>query len=207
MVFNVSDVTRRHRFPFAGTFETLGSSTSLCLLMVFQIGDLYQERHELTAPGLLSLDASREWPTTIRTLIEAIFAPYLNTDGQRLSVNGPDLEIRQESITALALVLYELATNAIKYGSLSLPTGIVQIEIALAKGNFDFVWKERGGPKLIDTPNRDGFGTSLVRRIVVDQFRGEIAYDWDSEGLVVRLLVPAAEILLIAESGRVMESS
>jgi len=163
--------------------------------------------HELTAPGLLSLDASREWPTTIRTLIEAIFAPYLNTDGQRLSVNGPDLEIRQESITALALVLYELATNAIKYGSLSLPTGIVQIEIALAKGNFDFVWKERGGPKLIDTPNRDGFGTSLVRRIVVDQFRGEIAYDWDSEGLVVRLLVPAAEILLIAESGRVMESS
>jgi PAS domain S-box-containing protein len=163
--------------------------------------------HELTAPGLLSLDASREWPTTIRTLIEAIFAPYLNTHGQRLSVNGPDLEIRQESITALALVLYELATNAIKYGSLSLPTGIVQIEIALAKGNLDFVWKERGGPKLIDKPNRDGFGTSLVRRIVVDQFRGEIAYDWDSEGLVVRLLVPAAEILLIAESGRVTELS
>jgi len=56
MVFNVSDVTRRHGFPFAGTFETLGSSTSLCLLMVFQIGDLYQERHG-TALGLLATRA------------------------------------------------------------------------------------------------------------------------------------------------------
>jgi PAS domain S-box-containing protein len=163
--------------------------------------------HELTRPGLLSLDASKERPTTIRALIDSIFAPYLNTDGQRLFVNGPDLQIQQQSITALALVLYELATNAVKYGSLSLPTGTLQIELALANANLDFVWKERGGPKLIETPSRDGFGTNLVRRIVVDQFGGEISYDWDTEGLVVRLLVPAAQILLVGESGRVMELS
>ena len=163
--------------------------------------------HELTRPGLLSLDANKEWPTTIRALIDSIFAPYLSTDGQRLSVNGPDLQIQQQSITALALMLYELATNAVKYGSLSLPTGTVEIELALANAHLDFVWKERGGPKLIETPSRDGFGTSLVRRIVVDQFHGEISYDWDTEGLVVRLLVPAAQILLIGEAGRVMELS
>jgi two-component sensor histidine kinase len=112
------------------------------------------------------LDASKEWLTTIRALIDSIFAPYLNTDGRRLSVNGPDLQIQQRSITALALVLYELATNAVKYGSLSLPTGTVQIELALANANLDFVWKERGGPKLIETPSRDGFGTSLVRAVL-----------------------------------------
>ena len=100
-----------------------------------------------------------------------------------------------------------LATNAVKYGSLSLPTGTVQIELALANANLDFVWKERGGPKLIETPSRDGFGTNLVRRIVIDQFGGEISYEWDTEGLVVRLLVPAAQILLIGEARRVMELS
>ena len=68
------------------------------------------------------------------------------------------------------------------------------------------MWKERGGPKLIERlVAREG--TSLVRRIVVDQFGGEISYDWDTEGLVVRLLVPAAQILLIGEAGRVMELS
>ena len=104
-------------------------------------------------------------------------------------------------------MLYELATNAVKYGSLSTPTGTVQIEMALANANLNFVWKERRGPKLTEIPSRDGFGTSLVRRIVVDQFGGEVAHDWDSEGLVVRLLVPAAQISLIGESGRVMELS
>ena len=53
--------------------------------------------HDLTRPGLLSLDANKEWPTTIRALIDSIFAPYLNTDGQCLFVDGPDLQIQQRS--------------------------------------------------------------------------------------------------------------
>jgi len=43
------------------------------------------------------LDANKEWPTTIRALIDSIFAPYLNTDGQCLFVDGPDLQIQQQS--------------------------------------------------------------------------------------------------------------
>jgi two-component sensor histidine kinase len=53
--------------------------------------------HDLTRPGLLSLDANKEWPTTIRALIDSIFAPYLNTDAQCLFVDGPDLQIQQQS--------------------------------------------------------------------------------------------------------------
>ena len=140
------------------------------------------------------MDKSQEQPATILALINSIFAPYLNTDRQRLSVNGPRLQVQQQSVTALALVFYELATNAVKYGSLSSPKGTVQIELALANAKLDFVWKERGGPKLRETPSHDGFGSSLVRRIV-DQFGGEIVYDWHVEGLVVRLLVPGAQIV------------
>ena len=53
MVFNVGDVTCRHRFPSLAHFRQLGSSMSLCLLIVFQIGDLYQARHGHSALRLL----------------------------------------------------------------------------------------------------------------------------------------------------------
>jgi two-component sensor histidine kinase len=144
--------------------------------------------HDLTRPGLLSLDISQEHPTTIRALIDSIFAPYLDTERRRLSLNGPDLQIKQQSITAFALVLYELATNAVKYGSLSVPNGTIQIDWVVANAKLNLEWKERGGPKVIGAPSGDGFGTNLVRRIVVDQFGGEVLYDWDSEGLIVRLV-------------------
>jgi PAS domain S-box-containing protein len=151
--------------------------------------------HDLTRPGLLSLDINQERPTTIRALINSIFAPYLDTQGKRLSVNGPDVQIKEQSFTALALVLYELATNAVKYGSLSVPTGTIQIDWMVAHAKLNFAWKERGGPKVIETPSRDGFGTSLVRRIVVDQFGGEVFYHWDSDGLIVRLVTPLERVL------------
>ena len=83
-------------------------------------------------------------------------------------------------------MLYELATNAIKCGSLSLPTGSVQINLFVEKNKFELEWQERGGPKLTETPNHEGFGTNLVRRVVTDQFAGEVFFDWNPEGLIVR---------------------
>jgi two-component sensor histidine kinase len=56
-------------------------------------------------------------------------------------------------------------------------------------------WTERCGPKLTQRPNHEGFGTSLVNRIVVDQFGGEISYDWHLEGLIVRLNMPSERLV------------
>ena len=146
--------------------------------------------HDLTRPGLLAFEWSNR-PTTIHALIDAIFAPYVNTGSlnklERVCVTGPDLPIQQQSITGLALLLYELATNAVKCGSLSVPSGSVQIDLSVTNGSVQMEWTERGGPKLIQRPYHEGFGTSLVSRIVVDQFGGDVSYDWHLEGLIVRL--------------------
>ena len=56
-----------------------------------------------------------------------------------------------------------------------------------------------GGPKFNRTSYREGFGTSLVRRIVVDQFGGEVSYDWDIEGLIVRLNMPSERLLAVSD--------
>jgi two-component sensor histidine kinase len=93
------------------------------------------------------------------------------------------------------LVLYELATNAVKCGSLSVPTGGVQVSLSVNNGRFELEWKERDGPKLTETPNCQGFGTNLVHRIFTGQFAGEVFYDWDPDGLVVRLMAPSGCVL------------
>jgi two-component system CheB/CheR fusion protein len=137
-----------------------------------------------------------------RALIDAIFAPYLdgNLSGNshRLIVAGPDVLVQQQAVTSLALVLYELATNAVKCGSLSLPTGSVQITLSLVNDKFELKWRERGGPKLTEAPNHEGFGTNLVRRVVADQFKGEVVYDWNPDGLILRLIAPSHHLIEVA---------
>jgi PAS domain S-box-containing protein len=154
--------------------------------------------HDLTGPSLLSAESQETQSMPLRALIDAIFAPYLDSSpsghSRRLSVVGPDVLVHQTSITSLALVLYELATNAVKCGSLSLPTGSVQITLSLVNDKFELEWSERGGPRC-EAPSYEGFGSNLVRRVVADQFRGEVVYDWDAEGLVVRLMAPSHQVM------------
>jgi two-component system CheB/CheR fusion protein len=106
--------------------------------------------------------------------------------------------LQEQSVTSLALVLYELATNAVKCGSLSIPTGCVQINLSMVDGKFELEWKERGGPRLTGTPNHEGFGTNLVRRVVTSQFAGEVFFDWSAEGLIVRLIAPSDRVIDVA---------
>jgi PAS domain S-box-containing protein len=158
--------------------------------------------HDLTRPGLLSTESEETQSMPFRALIDAIFAPYLDADlsgnSHRLIVAGPDVLVQQQAVTSLALVLYELATNAVKCGSLSLPTGSVQITLSLVDDKFELEWRERGGPKLTKAPTHEGFGTNLVRRVVTDQFKGEVVYDWNPDGLILRLIAPSHHLIEVA---------
>jgi two-component sensor histidine kinase len=107
------------------------------------------------------------------------------------------VHIQEQSVANLALVLYELATNAVKCGSLSLPKGSVQINLSMADDKFELEWKERNGPQLTEIPKHEGFGTNLVRRVVTG-LDGEVFFDWDAEGLIVRLLVPSDRVIDLA---------
>src|SRR5690349_1716342 len=158
--------------------------------------------HDLTRPGLLSTESEEAQSMPFRALIDAIFAPYLdgNLSGNshRLIVAGPDVLIQQQAVTSLALVLYELATNAVKCGSLSLPTGSVLIKLSMVDDTFELEWRERGSPKLTEAPTHEGFGTNLVRRVVADQVRGEVVYDWNPDGLILRLIAPSHHLIEVA---------
>jgi PAS domain S-box-containing protein len=148
--------------------------------------------HGLTRPSLIDAEA-KPGQAMLSTLIRAIFAPYASDDAhnpERIIITGCDLPISERAITSVALVLHELATNAAKYRCLSAATGKVHVDCALAKDELFVTWKEQGGPSIKGDPDQEGFGGKLARQIVVHQFGGKIANEWNPGGLFVHLTLP-----------------
>jgi PAS domain S-box-containing protein len=138
-----------------------------------------------------------EQSTTLHALIETILLPYRGrTDNRpRVVIRGPDIPIASGAITSFALLLHEFATNAAKYGALSTSTGTIEIVCAEDNGQFALRWTERGGPRVENQIDGEGFGTLLARATVKDQLAGEISRDWKPEGLTIRLSVARDRII------------
>jgi PAS domain S-box-containing protein len=84
-------------------------------------------------------------------------------DPDRFDTGGPAVDLAPEPALHLALVLHELATNAHKYGALSVPEGRVSLHWRVHGGMLELDWQESGGPA-VPPPSRRGFGTALIER-------------------------------------------
>jgi two-component sensor histidine kinase len=92
----------------------------------------------------------------------------------------------------IAISLHELATNAAKYGSLSVADGRVEIIWSrTADGRLNLRWIETGGPT-VTPPTHKGFGTGVMENIIAGQLRGEVHFDWCDQGLVCEIALPLA---------------
>lgn len=153
--------------------------------------------HELIIPALGSGNELVKRGTTLDALVAAISSPYRAQTGEHecFSLAGPAVPLGGQAVTSFALVLHELATNATKYGALSFPEGHIAIGWSVEAGTLLLEWRERGGPAISGPPSGQGFGSLLARRSVEGQLGGELAYDWDPEGLVVRLSAPMERLL------------
>jgi two-component sensor histidine kinase len=117
--------------------------------------------------------------------------PHGGTD--RFTIGGPQVWLPPALALSLALALHELATNASKYGSLSSETGTVALEwdvvSAPEKPRLVLQWSERGGPP-VTPPTRQGFGTRLIQRSLAEAIGGNVAVDYQPQGLVCRIEAP-----------------
>ena len=144
--------------------------------------------------------ASRDSELLCREVLEALPAAVYTIDaaGRKdhgfFIITGPCLPIGGNAVTSIALVMHELATNAAKYGALSSPGGYIHIDWSVKKDELLLTWKEHGGPSLDGPAEHEGFGSSLVRRIVTGQFGGQLSYDWKPKGLIIRLSVPVERL-------------
>jgi len=123
-------------------------------------------------------------------VIRATLAPFLSDPAPRIVIEGPPLLLSEELGGALALAVHELATNAIKYGALSVPQGSVSFgwtrERAPQGEQVAFDWKERGGPAPVK-PARDGFGTRMIRAVTAREKAGAVSIDYEPDGLHCRI--------------------
>jgi two-component system CheB/CheR fusion protein len=124
---------------------------------------------------------------SLHDLVASIASPYAAPADGRIALSGPDLSLQPSEATALALVLYELATNAAKYGALSVPDGRLAIAWRANAGTLSLNWQETGGPAVAGPPPREGFGTKLARLTAAGQLDGAIAFAWEPAGVHVEL--------------------
>jgi two-component sensor histidine kinase len=122
-------------------------------------------------------------------ILTRILLPH---DEGRSVIRGPTLCVGERAATSLALLFHELATNAAKYGSLSIDQGAVEIEWDADEKDIRLQWQETGGPAT-KPPERQGNGVRLVNA-TIQQLGGKIEYDWRPEGLIARLRLPIASL-------------
>ncbi len=132
-------------------------------------------------------------------LVRQQLAPFVDAGSERIELDGPDVLLTAEAAQAIGLALHELATNAIKYGALSVPHGKVTVSWAFASNpdeprHLQMSWVERGGPP-VTTPSRKGFGHIVIERMVAESLNGEIAMVFAPEGLSWALSIPMANLV------------
>ncbi|WP_454656264.1 sensor histidine kinase [Bosea beijingensis] len=132
----------------------------------------------------------------IRAVIDGALAPHRSDIGT-IHIEGPPLQLPADLAMTMALAANELATNAVKYGALSVEAGEVAIRWAVGRPQsedaFRFEWIESGGPAVVK-PRRQGFGSRLVERVMAQKFQGEVELDYRPEGLRYVLTTTMAHV-------------
>ncbi len=132
---------------------------------------------------------------SLKGLLTDLFSPYADIGRSRVVLDGDDVLIDDRSATPLALLFHELATNASKYGALSVADGEVTITIGRSEREVTLCWVERGGPPIAAAPaGSGGFGSQLIELSAVRQLGGTVDRDWRPEGLVVTTKVPVSSL-------------
>jgi two-component sensor histidine kinase len=146
--------------------------------------------HEMTLPSLSHEDMIGDRQTTLFQLLSNILAPYGHDGSDRWQLKGCDVEVSREKITNLALLFHEFATNAAKYGALSVEEGKLSITISIEDETVEITWLESGCPSGTDTDRGAiGFGGRL-EQMIGQSLKLCITREWLPDGLRIRLSAP-----------------
>ena len=142
---------------------------------------------------------SRNWEgAQLTDLVHSQMAPFTEDVSARIEMKGPEVDLRSDAVHSLTLALHELATNAAKYGALSVPDGRVavdwQVTDAGPDGRFHMTWREHDGPP-VTPPERKGFGHVVIADMVGNALRGQVELRFDQSGLCWTLDAPAASVI------------
>lgn len=122
---------------------------------------------------------------SLLALLETILTPY--DAHEHVVIEGRDPLVRGKAVTSIALLFHELATNAAKYGALSVQGGRLNVLVSEGAAGMRLLWEETGGPA--PSPGSHGFGSRLEKALS-KAIGATIARDWRPAGLLVTISIP-----------------
>jgi PAS domain S-box-containing protein len=171
------------------TVQAIASATGRSAKTFAEFRDDFSDR--LVSLGRTHSLLTREaWAgAELHDILKSELEPYLDDSG-RITIEGPTVSVPRDMVVSVGMAVHELTTNAVKYGSLSVPGGRVHVAIetdgAPVEPKLTMVWTESGGPT-VQTPTRRGFGSLLLNRLLSSQLGGQLAIDYRPEGIVARV--------------------
>ena len=105
----------------------------------------------------------------LHTLVADELLAQAIREGGRAAVAGPAVLLRPSAAGAFALALHELATNAVKFGAMTVPDGLIDVSWSVGSGEggepwLTWNWAESGLSGLPPLPPRNGFGVEMIER-------------------------------------------
>ena len=127
-------------------------------------------------------------------LVTSHISGFDDAAGRRVSLDGPIVKISPKEAQAIGLAFHELATNASKYGALSVETGAVAVRWQVGSdGRLTITWTERGGPE-VQAPSRTGFGTKVIKDMAEASLAGSVDVLYRPEGVFWKLIYNPEDI-------------
>ena len=134
------------------------------------------------AHELLDEKLAHQESITLDELISAELQPYASEAPDRLSVEGGDVRLGSAQAVALGLAVNELATNALKYGALSVPTGRLEVKWRSEADRVLLEWREFDGAE-VRSAAIESFGSRLLKRLVEAQLGGSLRRELSDAGV------------------------
>ena len=142
------------------------------------------------AHGLL---ADRDWSGIgMVELLHSQIDPLLLDTPEQLVITGEDVQLPPDHALGLGIILHELASNAVKFGALSVPLGRVSVswvEMSSQPHRIELLWQERSGPS-VKTPVEVGFGTRLIQRSLDKVLESSVELSFPETGVIARISLP-----------------
>lgn len=130
------------------------------------------------------------WSVDLAHLVDAELEAVGEQSSARTTITGPSVTLPGDTVQALALVLHELVTNAVKHGVFAQPGGRLAIDWAIgAGGRLTLRWAEQG-ITVVDPAPRAAFGRELIERSLGYQLRAETSYEFGPDRVVCTIILP-----------------